>query len=336
MDHAANSIAPRLTVALFLSLILLATSADAKAQQRAASPSEDRDRGIQLYQKGEIAAAIKVLEKVTKKHTDDSDAWYFLGLAYNSEGAIVSGRAAFERLLRLRPAVDRLADVQAKLAYAYILANELQNATAMARRAIELNNQAAEPHYAIAEANLRIGEFKTALQEAEIALELKHDFAPALITKSLAHYSMKQYAEAATALEKYLAIKSTDADGDLWREQLVQLRDREPANSVEGVSSALNVPVTGRDITVKARVLSKPEPTYTEAARKAGVTGTVVIRAVFSSEGEIRNLIVTRALSYGLTSKAVQAARRIRFVPATKEGKPVSMWIQLEYNFNLY
>jgi outer membrane biosynthesis protein TonB len=43
-----------------------------------------------------------------------------------------------------------------------------------------------------------------------------------------------------------------------------------------------------------------------------------------------------QALPYGLTTRAVRAARQIRFTPAEKDGKPVSMYIQLEYNFNLY
>ena len=36
------------------------------------------------------------------------------------------------------------------------------------------------------------------------------------------------------------------------------------------------------------------------------------------------------------TEKAIGAARQIRFVPARKNGQPVSMYMQLEYNFNLY
>jgi protein TonB len=83
-------------------------------------------------------------------------------------------------------------------------------------------------------------------------------------------------------------------------------------------------------------VLEKMEPTYTEAARKAGVSGTVILKGVFSQSGEVKDLVVIRALGYGLTSKAVQAARKIRFVPATKNGQPVSMWMELQYNFNLY
>jgi hypothetical protein len=43
-----------------------------------------------------------------------------------------------------------------------------------------------------------------------------------------------------------------------------------------------------------------------------------------------------RGLPYGLTEKAIAAARQIRFDPATKDGHKVSMWMKLEYNFNLY
>jgi hypothetical protein len=41
-------------------------------------------------------------------------------------------------------------------------------------------------------------------------------------------------------------------------------------------------------------------------------------------------------LPHGLTEKALSAARNIKFIPAMKDGKYVSMYIQLEYNFNLY
>ncbi len=89
-------------------------------------------------------------------------------------------------------------------------------------------------------------------------------------------------------------------------------------------------------MTTKARLLSKPEPQYTEEARKNQVTGTVVLKVVFASSGQITNIQTMRGLPYGLTEKAIAAARNIRFEPATKDGHKVSMWMQLEYNFNLY
>ena len=93
---------------------------------------------------------------------------------------------------------------------------------------------------------------------------------------------------------------------------------------------------SGKDVSSKARVLSKPEPQYTEEARKNQVTGTVVLRAVFTSGGQVSNIRAVSGLPFGLTERAIAAARQIKFAPATKDGHPVSMYIQLEYNFNLY
>jgi TonB family protein len=93
---------------------------------------------------------------------------------------------------------------------------------------------------------------------------------------------------------------------------------------------------TGKDVTSKARLISKPEPQYTEEARKNQITGTVVLKVVFSSSGQVTNIRTVSGLPNGLTERAIAAARQIKFVPATKDGHQVSMWMQLEYNFNLY
>jgi TonB family protein len=93
---------------------------------------------------------------------------------------------------------------------------------------------------------------------------------------------------------------------------------------------------SGKEVTSKARVLEKPEPTYTETARKNQITGTVVLRAVFSSTGQVTNIRAVSTLPDGLTERAIAAAKQIRFIPATKDGHPVSMWMELQYNFNLY
>lgn len=86
----------------------------------------------------------------------------------------------------------------------------------------------------------------------------------------------------------------------------------------------------------RARVLAKPEPQYTEEARRNQIMGTVVLRVVFSRFGEVTNIRAVQSLPFGLTEKAIVAARQIRFSPATKDGHPVSVYMQLEYNFNLY
>jgi TonB family protein len=103
-----------------------------------------------------------------------------------------------------------------------------------------------------------------------------------------------------------------------------------------GGGTDYNKVFSGKDVSSKARVLSKPEPQYTEEARKNQIVGTVVLRAVFTSGGQVSNIRAVSGLPFGLTERAIAAARQIKFSPATKDGHPVSMYIQLEYNFNLY
>lgn len=89
-------------------------------------------------------------------------------------------------------------------------------------------------------------------------------------------------------------------------------------------------------VTERARVLAKPEPQYTEDARRNQITGSVVLRVIFSRTGVVTNIRALQALPFGLTERAIAAARLIRFRPATKDGRPVNVYMQLEYNFNLY
>lgn len=92
----------------------------------------------------------------------------------------------------------------------------------------------------------------------------------------------------------------------------------------------------GREVDQKVRLVMKPEPAYTEDARRNAITGTVVLKCIFNYDGRVVNIRTASGLPHGLTEKAIEAAKRIKFLPAVKDGRFVSMWMQLEYNFNLY
>jgi TonB family protein len=92
---------------------------------------------------------------------------------------------------------------------------------------------------------------------------------------------------------------------------------------------------TGKEVDVKARILAKPEARYTDEARHNQTSGTVVLRVLFARNGTVVRISVVSGLPYGLTEQAIAAAKKIKFTPAMKEGKPVSMWMQLLYEFSL-
>jgi len=95
-------------------------------------------------------------------------------------------------------------------------------------------------------------------------------------------------------------------------------------------------PFKQNEVTRKALITFKPEPGFTEEAPKNNVTGVVRLRAVLHASGAIQGISVVKGLPDGLTEKAMQAARQIRFTPAEKDGRAVSQYVVLEYNFNIY
>jgi TonB family protein len=88
------------------------------------------------------------------------------------------------------------------------------------------------------------------------------------------------------------------------------------------------------DTTQKAEVLYRPEPSYTESARKFGVEGMVVLDAILTKEGLV-DIFPRDGLPHGLTQAAIAAAKRIRFRPATRDGRLVSQYLKIEYKFSL-
>ena len=93
---------------------------------------------------------------------------------------------------------------------------------------------------------------------------------------------------------------------------------------------------SGREVDQKLKLRQHPAPDYPTGANQKRLRGIVILRAVFAADGKVKNIEVLQDLPGGFTEKAIEAAKKIKFMPATKDGKFVSMWMQLEYNFNLY
>lgn len=95
-------------------------------------------------------------------------------------------------------------------------------------------------------------------------------------------------------------------------------------------------PYSPKEVTTKAVIKKRPAPKYTKEARKHSTSGSVVLRAVLSSDGQVKDIRAVVGLPYGLTERAIEAARKIKFVPAIKDGHAVSQYVQIEYNFLLF
>jgi len=81
--------------------------------------------------------------------------------------------------------------------------------------------------------------------------------------------------------------------------------------------------------------ISFPSPQYTEIARKARISGVVIVEAIIDKQGNVTNVKVLKGLPMGLDQSAVDAVQRWKFEPATLNGKPVAVIYNLTVNFQL-
>jgi TonB family protein len=113
--------------------------------------------------------------------------------------------------------------------------------------------------------------------------------------------------------------------------QLVRLYTSEKEREVEKTIAELHRLGTDR----KPRVIYKVEPEYTEDAREKKIEGTVVLTLTVDHQGLPQNIQVKRALYPSLDQSAIEAARKMRFQPAMKDGQPASTVITVEFHFDV-
>jgi periplasmic protein TonB len=78
-----------------------------------------------------------------------------------------------------------------------------------------------------------------------------------------------------------------------------------------------------------------PQPVYTEMARKARITGVVIVQAIIDKDGNVTNVKVLKGLPMGLDQSAANAVKQWKFQPATLNGKPVAVYYNLTVNFQI-
>jgi TonB family protein len=83
------------------------------------------------------------------------------------------------------------------------------------------------------------------------------------------------------------------------------------------------------------RALSIPDPEYSQTARKGKMTGDVVLALALNAGGTVDAVKVVRPLEPGLDQNAVDAARKWKFAPATKDGRPVAVQFESTVGFRL-
>jgi len=90
-----------------------------------------------------------------------------------------------------------------------------------------------------------------------------------------------------------------------------------------------------------------PDPQYSKEARKKKISGNCLVGLTVDAEGIPQDVHVVHSLAEGqepklrkaalsLDEKALEVVRQYRFTPATREGKAVTVQMNIEVNFQIF
>ena len=89
-----------------------------------------------------------------------------------------------------------------------------------------------------------------------------------------------------------------------------------------------------REVSRRATFTSRPAPSLTDEAMANGVRGQVVLSAVLCNSGRVTDIQVIEGLPFGVTERAIVAARQTKFTPAEKDGQAVSVATKFVFKFS--
>lgn len=98
----------------------------------------------------------------------------------------------------------------------------------------------------------------------------------------------------------------------------------------------VSVATPGGDVAAP-KPLYKPDPGYTPEARRDKIEGTVTLSIVVDTLGNVSDVQESSGpLGGGLDKSAIDTVRKWKFKPATRNGVPVAVRVNVEMSFHLY
>jgi TonB family protein len=117
---------------------------------------------------------------------------------------------------------------------------------------------------------------------------------------------------------------------DYWQEYFASKSQHRPFMPADA-----SIKVVGDGVT-PPQVLNSIDPSSNEFAQEFGIAGMEQLRTVVDSTGIPRQIVIARPIGFGLDEKAVEAVKNSHFRPATVNGQPVPVVVDLVVTFRIY
>lgn len=307
--------------------------------------------GIELYNKGEFRDAMSTLARAGKfkEAENDAELWNYLGLSYLERDDAKNALKSLEKAAKIAPlnAVYR-----SNLAFLYLMERKINKAQAEIEKAIAIDPNSANAYYIRGMANLWERKSQDALADAEKGISVNPKYSPAYVLKadvfiyefgkgwaekSPLKDNVQWLARAQEALEicEKDCVKDQnfkDAESKLDSVKAFYKHFKKVADYKDGVAEKAAADPNRTPM----KIVAKPRASYTDRARRNGLSGTVTMAVVFAADREVKQILILSGLGYGLNEEAMKAAKNIVFEPETENGKPVTVVKTIQYSFKVY
>lgn len=140
-------------------------------------------------------------------------------------------------------------------------------------------------------------------------------------------------ADTLTLYARFLQQHGRDGEAQAIRER-TNWRPGPAASEVQPPRRPLTAYRVGGGV-IQPAVISKADPVYTEEARIARISGTVLLQLVVDVDGQAKNIKVVKSVGFGLDDCAIESILKWQFRPGQKNGSPVPVYATVEINFKL-
>lgn len=309
--------------------------------------------GIELYKAGKYREAIISLNGALKdkQYEKNGEIWNVLGLTYLAVDDLKNARKSIEKAMKL----DQVNSVfHGNLAYVYLLQRNSKKARSEADKAIKIDPKNVPALIVRGTANYWEMKYDTAERDIDQAILLDDKSPqPYLVKSKILIGRMSQRLVQGSSMRKERALLGQAAETlktgiekcvsatkckEITEEYetISIFLDYFSKNQPDDIYAPTSVPPPREPGTTPLKIISKPHPAYTDSARSAGVEGIILIAAMFGANGKIEHVLFLSRLGNGLDEQVLKAARSIKFEPATKDGKAVSVVKRIEYSFDIY
>jgi TonB family protein len=322
-----------------LLLILLAVLSTVSLSQTAEHP------GVVLYKQGNYSEAARILSLALqdKYYKNDPRLWNYLSLSYIAINDLKSARKASQKAVKLDPSNSIY---ETNLSFVFFKSGQFAKAIGEASKATKLDPANLSALYIHGSSSLWLNKFNDAESDANRMMSLGPTDGRGYVLASdiqMARLQSKLQSDKNATIRDNIDLirqardvltkgSQTAENGDLVANELESVDafyryfTREPRKPGDD-------PETG---VTPFRITYKPKATYTDEARRENVQGFVRLVVLLGADGKVDGVLVLKRLGHGLDQQAIQAARKIKFEPKTKDGVPVSTVATLEYNFSIY